>query len=325
MYGQMTAGSWIYIGTQGILQGTYETLAECGQQHFGGSLKGTVTLTGGLGGMGGAQPLAVTMNDGVALCVEVDPVRIERRIKTRYLDRETDDLDDRDRVGRRGAGERRGRLDRAARQRADVLPELVRRGWRPDVVTDQTSAHDPLGGYVPAGLTLDEAAAPAPRRRRRVRAALVRESMARARRRDGGVPGGRRGRVRLREQPARRRRARRAGARPRVRVPGVRAGVRPAAVLRGEGAVPLGGALRRSGGHPARPTARCASCSRRTNASSAGCGWPRSGWRSRGCRRGSAGSATASATAPGWRFNELVASGEVSAPIVIGRDHLDSG
>ena len=158
MYGQMTAGSWIYIGTQGILQGTYETLAECGAQHFGGSLKGTVTLTGGLGGMGGAQPLAVTMNDGVALCVEVDPTRIERRIKTRYLDRETDDVDTAiawaDEAKANGETVSIGLLGNCA----DVLPELVRRGWRPDVVTDQTSAHDPLGGYVPGGLTLDEAA-----------------------------------------------------------------------------------------------------------------------------------------------------------------------
>jgi urocanate hydratase len=158
MYGQMTAGSWIYIGTQGILQGTYETLAECGAQHFGGSLKGTVTLTGGLGGMGGAQPLAVTMNDGVALCVEVDPIRIERRIKTRYLDRETDDLDTAiawaDEAKAKGEAVSIGLLGNCA----DVLPELVRRGWRPDVVTDQTSAHDPLGGYVPGGLSLDEAA-----------------------------------------------------------------------------------------------------------------------------------------------------------------------
>src|ERR1044072_4056590 len=107
MYGQMTAGSWIYIGTQGILQGTYETLAECAAQHYGGSLAGTVTLTGGLGGRGGAQPLAVTMNGGVALCVEVDPARIERRIKTRYLDRETADRDEaRPWTGQaRGAGE----------------------------------------------------------------------------------------------------------------------------------------------------------------------------------------------------------------------------
>jgi urocanate hydratase len=159
MYGQMTAGSWIYIGTQGILQGTYETLAECGTQHFGGSLRGTVTLTGGLGGMGGAQPLAVTMNDGVALCVEVDPIRIERRIKTRYLDRETDDLNTAiawaDEAKATGDAVSIGLLGNCA----DVLPELVRRGWRPDLVTDQTSAHDPLGGYVPGGLTLDEAAA----------------------------------------------------------------------------------------------------------------------------------------------------------------------
>ena len=159
MYGQMTAGSWIYIGTQGILQGTFETLAECAHQHFGSSLKGTITLTGGLGGMGGAQPLAVTMNDGVALCVEVDPTRIERRIKTRYLDRETDDLDTAlawaDEAKTNGEAVSIGLLGNCA----EVLPELVRRGWRPDVVTDQTSAHDPLGGYVPGGLTLDEAAA----------------------------------------------------------------------------------------------------------------------------------------------------------------------
>jgi urocanate hydratase len=158
MYGQMTAGSWIYIGTQGILQGTYETLAECAHQHFGGSLRGTVTLTGGLGGMGGAQPLAVTMNDGVALCVEVDPARIERRIKTRYLDRETEDLDTAlawvDEAKASGEAVSIGLLGNCA----DVLPELVRRGWIPDAVTDQTSAHDPLGGYVPAGIGLEEAA-----------------------------------------------------------------------------------------------------------------------------------------------------------------------
>ncbi len=157
MYGQMTAGSWIYIGTQGILQGTYETLAECAHQHFGGSLKGTVTLTGGLGGMGGAQPLAVTMNDGVALCVEVDPVRIERRIKTRYLDRETHDVDTAlswaEQAKANGEGVSIGLLGNCA----EVLPQLVRRAWGPDIVTDQTSAHDPLGGYVPAGMTLDEA------------------------------------------------------------------------------------------------------------------------------------------------------------------------
>jgi len=159
MYGQMTAGSWIYIGTQGILQGTFETLAEAATQRFGGSLKGTITLTGGLGGMGGAQPLAVTMNEGVALCVEVDPSRIERRIKTRYLDRETDDVDqalawaEEARAG--GEAASIGLLGNCAQ----VVPELLRRGFAPDIVTDQTSAHDPLGGYIPAELSLVEAAA----------------------------------------------------------------------------------------------------------------------------------------------------------------------
>ncbi|MGZ8603573.1 MAG: urocanate hydratase [Actinomycetota bacterium] len=159
MYGQMTAGSWIYIGTQGILQGTYETLAEAATQRFGGTLRGTVTLTGGLGGMGGAQPLAVTMNDGVALCVEVDPARIERRIKTRYLDRETADLDQAlawtEEARSAGDAVSLGLVGNCA----DVLPELVRRGFRPDIVTDQTSAHDPLAGYVPAGLSLEDASA----------------------------------------------------------------------------------------------------------------------------------------------------------------------
>ena len=158
MYGQMTAGSWIYIGTQGILQGTYETLGELAEQRFGGSLRGRIVLTAGLGGMGGAQPLAVTMNEGVALVVEIDPTRIERRIKTRYLDRETDSIEEAIRWAEeaRGSGEAVsiGLLGNAA----EVFPELLRRGFSADVVTDQTSAHDPLGGYVPAGLTVEEAA-----------------------------------------------------------------------------------------------------------------------------------------------------------------------
>jgi urocanate hydratase len=159
MYGQMTAGSWIYIGTQGILQGTYETLAECATQRFGGTLAGTITLTGGLGGMGGAQPLAVTMNGGVALCVEVDPVGIERRIKTRYLDRETASVDEA-LAWAEGARDAREPLSIGLLGNcAEVLPDLLARGFRPDIVTDQTSAHDPLGGYVPAGVTLEEAAA----------------------------------------------------------------------------------------------------------------------------------------------------------------------
>jgi urocanate hydratase len=158
MYGQMTAGSWIYIGTQGILQGTYETLAECATQRFGGTLEGRVTLTAGLGGMGGAQPLAVTMNGGVALVVEVDPARIERRLATRYLDRSTEDLDEAlrwvEEAREGGDAVSIGLLGNAA----ETHPELLRRGFAPDVVTDQTSAHDPLDGYVPAGLTLEGAA-----------------------------------------------------------------------------------------------------------------------------------------------------------------------
>ncbi len=157
MYGQMTAGSWIYIATQGIIQGTWETFAECARQHFGGSLRGTATLTAGLGGMGGAQPLAVTMNEGAVLAIEVDPARAERRRAAGYVDEVSTDLDEavRKTDAWRAAGEARSVA--LVANAADVEPELVRRGWRPDVVTDQTSAHDPLGGYVPGGIGLSDA------------------------------------------------------------------------------------------------------------------------------------------------------------------------
>jgi urocanate hydratase len=158
MYGQMTAGSWIYIGTQGILQGTYETFASAAAKHFGGSLEGRFLVTAGLGGMGGAQPLAATMNSGVMLAIEVDSHRIERRLETRYLDVMTDSLDD-----------ALSKVQEACRSRtplsvgllanaAEVLPELVRRGVTPDLVTDQTSAHDALVGYIPSGLNCVDAA-----------------------------------------------------------------------------------------------------------------------------------------------------------------------
>ncbi len=151
MYGQMTAGSWIYIGTQGILQGTYETFAAVAAKRFGGTLAGTLTLTGGAGGMGGAQPLAVTMNDGVCLCVDVDPTRLQRRVDQRYMDEWTDDLDDAVARVLAAKKERRalsvGLLGNAAR----VFPELLRRGVEIDIVTDQTSAHDPLS-YLPEGI-----------------------------------------------------------------------------------------------------------------------------------------------------------------------------
>jgi urocanate hydratase len=157
MYGQMTAGSWIYIGSQGIVQGTYETLAAVGRRHFGGTLSGRLVVTAGLGGMGGAQPLASAMNGAATLVIEVDPQRIARRLAARYLDEATDSLDDAlQRVGR-WTRERVGRSVGLRGNAADVLPALAARGVTPDVLTDQTSAHDALNGYVPNGLTLDEA------------------------------------------------------------------------------------------------------------------------------------------------------------------------
>ncbi|MBJ7929825.1 MULTISPECIES: urocanate hydratase [Bacillus cereus group] len=158
MYGQMTAGSWIYIGTQGILQGTYETFGEAARQHFGGSLKGTLTLTAGLGGMGGAQPLAVTMNGGVVIAIDVDKRSIDRRIEKRYCDMYTESLEEALAVANEYKEKKEpisiGLLGNAA----EILPELVKRNITPDLVTDQTSAHDPLNGYIPVGYTLEKAA-----------------------------------------------------------------------------------------------------------------------------------------------------------------------
>ncbi|HEY4096074.1 MAG TPA: urocanate hydratase [Baekduia sp.] len=157
MYGQMTAGSWIYIGSQGIVQGTYECFAEIARRRHGGTLAGTITLTAGLGGMGGAQPLAVTMNGGVVLCIEIDPERIQRRLETRYLDERADDLADA--VARCRAAKADGRALSVGLvgNAAEILPALLADGFEADIVTDQTSAHDPLVGYVPDGMTLGEA------------------------------------------------------------------------------------------------------------------------------------------------------------------------
>jgi urocanate hydratase len=157
MYGQMTAGSWIYIGSQGIVQGTFETFAAAGNKHFGGSLAGKLVVSGGMGGMGGAQPLAATMNGACFLGIDVDPTRIEKRLTTGYCDEISFDLDDA--LARLAEARKQGRAISVglAGNCADVLPELVRRGVVPDVLTDQTSAHDPLNGYVPHGMSLDEA------------------------------------------------------------------------------------------------------------------------------------------------------------------------
>ena len=158
MYGQMTAGSWIYIGSQGILQGTYETFAAAARQHFNGDLAGRFVLTGGMGGMGGAQPLAGTMNGAAILVVEVDPARIRKRLQTGYCDTSADSLDEALRLIDEARRARRPLSVALAANCADVLPELVRRGVTPDIVTDQTSAHDPLNGYVPSGLGVEQAA-----------------------------------------------------------------------------------------------------------------------------------------------------------------------
>ena len=160
MFGQMTAGSWIYIGTQGILQGTFQTFAAAGETHYGSAdLAGRTILTAGLGGMGGAQPLAATMAGAAILCVEVDPERIERRLQTRYLDEAADSLDDALARVRAAADEGRALSVGLLGNAAEVVPELVRRGEHFDLVTDQTAAHDPLTGYVPVGLDVHEAAA----------------------------------------------------------------------------------------------------------------------------------------------------------------------
>ncbi len=177
MFGQMTAGSWIYIGTQGILQGTFQTFATIAAKRFGGTLAGRIVLTAGLGGMGGAQPLAITMNEGVALCVEVDPHRIERRISEGYLDRLATSVEEAQQLCREAAKRREPLSIGLAGNAAELFPALLEEGFPADVVTDQTSAHDPLNGYIPAGLGLNEAAE-LRRREPETYIALARKSMA---------------------------------------------------------------------------------------------------------------------------------------------------
>jgi urocanate hydratase len=321
MYGQMTAGSWIYIGSQGILQGTYETLAEAARQHFGGTLKGRLVLTAGLGGMGGAQPLAATMNQGVLIAVEVDPKRIERRLETRYLDRKCEDLDEALSAARAAQAEGRPLSIGLVGNAADVIPELARRTVVPDLLTDQTSAHDPLNGYVPN--TMSHAAA------LQLRASDPLRYMAEARR---SIAAHVRGMLELKRQGAVtfdygnniRAEAQRAGVEDAFAFPGfVPAYIRPLfcegkgpfrwAVLSGDpedlartdevalATFPADAALRRwitlarervkPQGLPARIC------------------WLGYGERAR----------------LGLAFNELVRDGTLRAPVVIGRDHLDAG
>jgi urocanate hydratase len=158
MYGQMTAGSWIYIGSQGIVQGTYETFAECARQSFNGTLAGTITVTAGLGGMGGAQPLAVSLNGGVSINIEVDPTRIQRRLDTKYLDVMTESLDDAINMALEAKRNMKAVSIGLLGNAPEVLNDMLKKGFVPDVLTDQTSSHDPINGYIPIGLTLEEAA-----------------------------------------------------------------------------------------------------------------------------------------------------------------------
>jgi urocanate hydratase len=321
MYGQMTAGSWIYIGSQGIVQGTYECFAEIARRRHGGSLAGTITLTAGLGGMGGAQPLAVTLNDGVALCVEVDAEAIQRRLRTRYLDELATDLDDAVARCLRARDERRALSVAVQANAADVVPELQRRGFPADIVTDQTSAHDPLGGYVPNLMSLEEALA--------LRASDPEEYVRRARRaaaahcaamvafKDAGAEVFDYGNS-LRAE------ARLGGFERAFDYPGfVPAYIRP---LFCEGKGPFRWAA--LSGDPAdiaatdravleefpddEPLARWITAAGQRIAFQ--------GLPARICWLGYGERARL-----GLRFNRMVASGELRAPIVIGRDHLDSG
>ena len=321
MFGQMTAGSWIYIGSQGIVQGTYETFGAIAEQRFGGSLRGRIVLTAGLGGMGGAQPLAVTMNEGIALCVEVDQWRIGRRLETRYLDEQADDIDDA--IARAEAARNEGRsvsiglLGNAA----EVLPELIARGFAPDVVTDQTSAHDPLVGYVPAGWSLADAAALRESDPSRY-VDLARESM--ARHCAAMVEFADRGAEVFDYGNNLRTEARDAGFARAFDYPGfVPAYIRPL-FCRGIG--PFRWAA--LSGNPADIAATDSAMSELFPENAGLQRWLTSareriafqGLPARICWIGEGERHRA-----GLRFNELVASGEVEAPIVIGRDHLDAG
>ncbi len=321
MYGQMTAGSWIYIGTQGILQGTYETLAEAARQHFGGSLKGTLTLTGGLGGMGGAQPLAVTMNEGVALVVEVDETRIDRRIEHRYCDLKATDLDEALELCNEAKAAGKPLSVGLLGNVAEVFPELVARGVTPDLVTDQTSAHDPLNGYVPAGLSLAESLAlresGAEEHVRRAYASMAEQVRAILTLQERGA-------VAFDYGNNLRGGAVKGGEAQAFDFPGfVPAFVRP---LFCEGKGPFRWAA--LSGDPADIAATDRKILELFPEDEALARWIRmadekihfQGLPSRICWLGYGERERA-----GLAFNELVASGEVTAPIVIGRDHLDSG
>ena len=321
MYGQMTAGSWIYIGSQGILQGTFETFAAAAKQHFGGTLSGRLVVTSGLGGMGGAQPLAATMNGAAALIVEVDPSRIERRLATRYLDEATTSLDE---ALRRVDDWRRNKIARSVAlegNASDVLPELVRRNVIPDVLTDQTSAHDALNGYVPGGMSLAEAIS----LREHNSTSYIEHSMASMARHVAAMLAlQKRGAVTFDYGNNIRAQAQRAGCTDAFDIPGfVPEYVRP---LFCEGKGPFRWAALSGDPDDIRVTDDAAL--EMFADDPALCRWIRmaqervtfQGLPARICWLGYGDRAKF-----GLRINELVRAGAISAPIVIGRDHLDTG
>ena len=320
MYGQMTAGSWIYIGSQGIVQGTYETFVEAGRQHYGGDLSGRWILTAGLGGMGGAQPLAVTLNGGVALCIEVDPARAQRRVQTRYLDVVADSLDDGIKQALAAKKSRTPLSVAVIGNAAEILPELLRRGVEIDIVTDQTSAHDPLW-YLPVGVSLEDwhdyAAAKPDEFTDRARSSMAAHVEAMVGFQDAGAEvfdygNSIRGEAQL------------AGYQRSFDFPGfVPAYIRP---LFAQGKGPFRWAA--LSGDPADIHATDRAVREMFPDNEKLQRWMRlapekiafQGLPARICWLGAGERHLA-----GMRFNEMVAAGEISAPLAIGRDHLDSG
>ena len=248
MYGQMTAGSWIYIGSQGIVQGTFETFAAAGEKHFGGDLAGKLIVSGGMGGMGGAQPLAATMTGAAFLGIDVDPERIKKRLKTGYCDFMVTTLDEALRILKNAVRKKENVSVGLVGNCADIIPELAERGVVPDILTDQTSAHDPLNGYVPNGMTLRAGAGIAQARSEGLSGEVARRDGASRRRHAAPAEDGR-GHLRLRQQhphvrlPAR--------SEERLRLSRLCSGIHSSAVLRRPRAVPLGGAVGRAVRHRA--------------------------------------------------------------------------
>lgn len=321
MYGQMTAGSWIYIGTQGILQGTYETLASLADRHFGGTLKGKLVLTAGLGGMGGAQPLAITMNDGVGLIVEIERARIKRRHEIGYVDVVAKDLDDAIAMARKALDEGNSLSIALEGNASDIHPELVKRGIIPDVVTDQTSAHDPLNGYVPGGMTFEEALA----LRQKDRGRYVKQSMESMRRHcESMVEMQKRGAIVFDYGNNLRGQAHEAGFKDAFSYPGfVPAFIRP---LFCEGRGPFRWAALSGDPEDILKTDQAVlelfpeNASLRRWITKAEKSVPFEGLPSRVCWLG-----YGERVKFGLKINEMVRQGVLKAPIVIGRDHLDTG